>query len=189
MIAEIKEKIRALITDLATCQSEFFEYENSPIFTLCGTNINSIQKVLINGNELASGETYDFDSATNKITITATLNSGDQIEIAYCYQKYSDTEILEYIRASLVWLSIFSFCSDEDFELEEDNEIYPTPSNKEQDLIALISSILIKPDYESYKLPNLTVSYPRSMTKEERIEKLIIKFKRGLGIVDTIEFE
>ena len=189
MILEtIRTKIRALVEDISTCQTEVFKYEGSNIFPLCGENISSVTSVLKNGVELASGETYDLDSTNKTVTITATFADGDQVEIKYCSQKYSDSELDEFIRASLVWLSIYSYCSDEDFELEED-DIYPTPSNKEQDLIAFISSILIKPDYSRYSLPNLTVVYPRTMEKYIKIREIINRFRRGLGVNDVIEFE
>lgn len=187
MLAEIKDKIRALISDLSSVQSEVFTYTNSPIFTLTCENASSVNTVLVNGNALSSGETYDFDVNTKKVTLTATLNSGDLIEINYNYTKYSDAELTEYIKASLVWISIFAECCD-DFEIESD-EIYPTPSNKDEDLIALVASILIQPDYNSYKLPNLTVSYPRTMSKEVRIETLISRYNRGIGQMENIEID
>lgn len=187
MLAEIRDKIRALIADMSHAQSEFFDYTTSPIFTLSCENASSINTVLINGNPLASGETYDFDETTKKVTLTADLNSGDIIEINYNYTKYSEAELTEYIKASLVWISIFSECHD-DFEIEE-IEIYPTPTNKDEDLIALIASILIKPDYNSYKLPNLTVSYPRTMTKEQRIELLISRYNVGIGQMTVLELD
>ena len=57
------------------------------------------------------------------------------------------------------------------------------------DLIAVVASILIKPSYQSYKLPNKTVVYPKTVDKEEKIKKVINDFKSGLGIADTIEYD
>lgn len=116
---------------------------------------------------------------------------GDQIEVNYTYNKYSTSELNEYIRASLVWLSIFN-AIDGDFEVDDlsgnEIEINPTPDNRTNDMISIIASILIKPDYVSYSLPNVKVVYPRKMTKEEKIEKLISKFNLSKGISDTIEW-
>lgn len=186
MLTEIRDKVRALINDIGESQTESFTYSTSNIFELCGNNVTAVTQVLINGQPLASGETYDLDDGV--VTLTATLTAGDVVTITYTAYKYSDTELKEYIKASLVWISIFDDCSCEDFEIEDD-EIYPTPTNKHEDLIALISSIIIKPDYSQYKLPNLTVTYPKTVSKEERIEMIITRFRRGIGAMDTIEWD
>jgi hypothetical protein len=47
----------------------------------------------------------------------------------------------------------------------------------------------MKPDYSQYILPNLKVVYPRKMTKEERIEKLISQFQIGLGDNYILNFD
>lgn len=187
MIDKILGKIRALIED-APSQSdvETFTYTNSSVFTLAEDNIADITKVTKNGTELGSGE-YSYDSTTNELTITTSLADGDIIVVKYTFYKYSESELKEFIRASLVWISVFSYC-ETDFELE-DGDIFPTPDNKTTDLISLIASILIKSDWTSYKLPNLTVTYPRTMPKEERIEKLIKKFQSGLGICEIISWD
>jgi len=187
MITKIKEKIRALVEDFPKSDFETFTYGTSSIFTLSESNITTISKVLKNGNELGTGD-YSYDSVTNKIEIISSLTNGDIVEIDYTYNKYSDEELIEYIRASLVWITWYSDSDLADFELEN-GEIVPTPDNKATDLIALISSIIIKPNYSSYRLPNLTVTYPRRMSKEEKIQRLITKFERGIGlnVVITIE--
>jgi len=187
-LQDIRQKIRALVEDFGTrCNSpEVFSYEGSNIFTICVGVVNSIIKVTNNDVELGSGE-YSFDSTTNELTILSVLATDDIIKVYYTCNVYSDTELDEYIRASLVWLSIYSYCSGEDFEIETD-DIYPTPTNKERDLISLISSILIKPNYSMYKMPTVTITYPRTMSKEDRIEVMITHFKRGLGVNELIEF-
>jgi len=187
MLNTIRRKVRALIEDFANIKKDFetFEYTTSKIFTLSEPNISSIEKVLRNGTELGSGE-YIYDSTTNKIKIIVSLTQGDIIEVDYIFSKYSDTELNEYIRASLPWISIKNNY-DKCFELEtESNGIYPTPSNRESDLIAIITSIIIKPNYSIYRLPNLTVRYPKNMSKEEKIQRIISKFASGIGISDTI---
>jgi hypothetical protein len=186
MLPEIKTKIRALIEDLTKIDIEIFEYTTSSTFTLSEENISSIVKVDKNGIALGSGD-YSFDSTTNEIEITTGLSSGDIITVKYQYTKYSDTELIEYIRAALIWISLSALC-EKDFELETDY-IEPTPCNKEEDLIAIVSSILIKPDYSEYRLPNITVRYPRTMTKEERIQKLISKFYHGTGVNNILEWD
>jgi len=186
-ITKIKQKIRALIEDWEKSDLETFYYTNSSSWILSEENINSIIKVTKNNTELGSGE-YSFNTSTNEINISASLSSGDIIIVKYNYYSYSDNELDEYIRGALVWLSIFGH-EEHDYELEDDTDIYPTPSNEVTDLIALISSILIKPDYTEYRLPNRTVRYNNKATKEEKIEKLIMRFYSGIGVIDILEFD
>ena len=147
-------------------------------------NTESIVQVLKNGNNLGSA-TYDYNSDTNQIVITDSLSEGDLIFVKYTYYKYSNNEILGYIRSALVWISIYGDCED-DFELYEEY-IDPTPSNKELDLISIIASIIVNPNHSLYKLPNITVTYPKKVSKIEMIEQLINKFYRGLGVIEIIE--
>jgi len=187
MLAEIKTKIRGLIEDLEKSGFEYFTYTTSAIFRLAEENITSLTSVLLNGEELETGE-YSFDSDTNKITITVTgLSSSDIIEVNFKYYKYSDTELQEFIRSALVWISMFGH-SERDYELE-DNTIYPVPENRDEDLIALIASILIKPDYTTYRLPTVTVIYGGRMPKDQKIQKLLSRYTFGLGITGVLEFD
>ena len=185
MLTTLRTKIRALIGDFEKKGFEIFEYTTSKIFTLSESNISSILKVLKNESELGSGE-YDYDSTTNKIEILASLTQTDKIEVDYIFTKYSDTELTEYIRGALVWYSIDASIGD-DFELED--EIVPEPTSKQLDLIAIIASILIKPNYTTYSLPNMRVSYPGSMTKDEKIQDVISKFTSGIGVSDIITWD
>lgn len=183
MLSDIQTKIRALVEDIGKSDFEVFEYTNSAIFTIAQENI-TITEVLKNGTDLGSGD-YSFDSTTNKITIIASLILDDKIEIDYTYYNYSDSELKEWVRAALVWISIFSYC-ETDYELEDD--IYPTPDNKSTDLISLIASILIRPNYSEYNLPNLKVKYPKNIDKEEKIRKIIQSFRQGLGTNGILEY-
>jgi len=185
MLDTLREKIRALVADFSTSDFEVFSYTTSSTFTIAQENI-TITKVLKNAVELGSG-TYTFDEDTNKITITESLTSGNTVEVDYTFYKYSDSELNEYIRAALVWLSVFSYCST-DYELES-NYIYPTPDNKTLDLISIIASIIIKPNYSEYNLPNLKVKYPENISKDEKIRRIIQSFQIGLGIIEVIEYD
>jgi hypothetical protein len=141
MLETIKQKIRALIEDLPQKGFDTFTYTNYATFTLSEENILVITKVTLNGIELGTGE-YDYGSNTNKLTITKTgLTQGTIIIVDYTYNKYSETELTEFVRASLVWISLYSY-QETDYELDED-EISPTPDNKTTDLIALISSVFV----------------------------------------------
>ena len=187
MVENIRLKIRSLCEDNKKSGFETFVYTSSNIFTIAQSNI-VILKVLLDGIETND---YEFDEDTNKIEFTVS-GSYSVIEVDYTYTKYSDTELNDYIRASLVWISVYCY-DNMDYEFEEasggEDYIAPTPENRTTDLIALIASIIIKPDWSVYKLPNVTVQYPRNMPKEERIERLIGKFNMGLGISGIIQFD
>lgn len=189
MITNIRDKIRALVHDFSESGFETFIYTTVNIFTITQENI-TISKVLLNGEEI---DDYAFDEDTNKITIEISgLTSSDVIEVDYIYYKYSDTEIDGYIKASLVWVSVYSHDEkDYEYEVESSGEgtIVPTPENRTEDLIAIVASILIKPNYSSYKLPNVTVTYPEKLTKEEKIEKLVTKFNHGTGVNCILEWD
>ena len=185
MVTKIRQKIRALVSDFSLSGAETFTYATSSIFTIAQDNI-TISEVTVNGD--TSGITYTFSSTTNKVTISSTLSSNDVIEVDYTYNKYSNSELDEYIRAALVWISIFSPYTD-DFEIESGNIIVPTPDNRMCDLVSIIASILINPDYNQYKLPTMNVIYGGRIPKEDKIEKLLAKYNFGLGVAELIEYD
>lgn len=182
----ISTKVRSLIEDNLKTDFELFEYKTSTIFQLKEDNVQEISSVLKNRNDLESGETYNYDSDTKEITLTASLSSGDEIKVTYTYYKYSDSELIGYIRSALVWISIYGDC-ETDFEIE-DNDVEPTPENSESDLIAVIASILINPDWITKRLPNLTVIYPKTLSKQEKIKKIIRDFYKSPGIFNTLDW-
>ena len=186
MLTQVITKIKALVEDIAKSDFETFTYTDSSVFTLSEPNILSIVEVSKKGSALGSGE-YSYDLTTNKLTIINDLTQNDVIVVNYTYTKYSDIELTEFVRASIVWISVFGY-EETDYEIE-DGDFYPTPDNKTLDLIALISSIIIKPNYVTYNLPNLRVSYPRNLSKEQKIERLVQRFNSGLGISDVLEFD
>ena len=188
MITKIKTKIRGLIEDNVKTDFETFTYVDTEVFTISEENIDSITEVLVNGAEIGTGD-YSFNTTTNKITITVTgLAENDNIEVDYTYYKYSDTELTSYIRSALAWMSSFGY-GETDYEIEA-NGIYPTPNNRTTDVIALVTSILINPDYTRYQLPNsVTVVYNNRLTRYQKIEKLLSRFAMGVGDLDTLKID
>ena len=183
MLLELYDKIRALVGDaLPTPGFEIFEYTTTNIFTIASQNI-TITSVLINGTITSD---YTFNVENNKITVSASgLTSSDKIEVDFINFKYSTLELKEYIRAALTWISIFGG-DEKDFEIETDF-IVPTPDNPTEDLIAIIASILIKPNIVRKSLPGgITVVYPKMMSKEKVIEQLIVRYNRGIGVTGII---
>jgi len=154
-------------------------------FTLTRNNpVESTIKVYKGGTLLTSG--YTFDETTNKVTILLLeletgeeLESGDSILIYYsCYEKYSDTELEGFIGAALIYLSVGKYGN---FIIGSADLIFPTPSIKEENLIAMIVSIIIKPPISSIRTPELTINFPERLSKDEKISRLIDNFTKCLG--------
>lgn len=185
MLAELYTKTRAHCGDFGKSSYEIFEYTTKNVFTVAQSNI-SITLVLINGVPTSD---YTFDATTNKITITASgLASTDKIEVDFTYNKYSTSELKEYIRSALGYISIYAK-DEKDMEIEDEG-IYPTPSNAMEDLIAIIASIIILPNFSRKSLPGgITEVYPRTKSKDKIIEEKIVRFNRGLGVTGIIELE
>lgn len=183
------EKIRALTEDFVQSNTEVFTYESSKIFTLAEPRIISVIETLFNGVEPQSGQSATFDATTNDITIVNDdLVANDVISIKYTFSQLSDSELFSYIRAALVWLSIYDNSS-ETYKLSTSGLIIPTPSPKTIDLVCIIAAILIKPDYISYKTSNMSITYPTKITKEEKIQDMVQGFKSGIGVIGIIEYD
>lgn len=182
-LSDLVESVRYLIEDFGETDTYVDEYENSNIFTLPEENATAVSDVRVNG--VSSGVSYSYNSSTNKVTITSALSSGDSIEIDYSYySNYSESEIKKYIRSALLHLSTKNY-----FDFTVENEIiYPAPLKKEQNLIAMIASVLIKPDNNSYSLPDIRITVPRgSLSTHDLISKIVaISKKNSHGVFDIL---
>jgi len=183
-VQTIIEKIRDIIGDNSTKAIDVFEYLTSDIFTLSEANpIESSLSVLVNGNLHNGSGKWSFDSSSNKITVDD-LSVSDIVEIDYnTYLKYSDEEIKQYIRAALVYISTEKY---KDFKNQSDY-IFPTPIEKEENLIALVASILIKPPVKSYRTPEFSISFEEPLSKEQKIKRLVKQYKSYLGTIDYVD--
>ena len=176
-LTTIETLTRYLLDETAKTQvpGDIFTYGASSIFTLTETNAISVSDVLV--NDESSGVAYTYNSSTNKATITSSLTSGDTIEIQYSYYpNYSSNEIQNYVRASIVHLSVNGYYT---FEIGSDSVVYPEPDENEKNLIALITAILIEPNNKTYRLPDITVQVPNPLSKDDMIRKAISVFKLG----------
>jgi hypothetical protein len=175
-MTEIVAFVRILLGDISTSNSnspDIFTYGSSKVFSLTESNVIAISSVTI--NDVATTN-YTFSTTTNKLTISASLTSGDIIEVIYTYYpNYSTTEIENYIQSALVYLGTHHF---EDFMLESNNEIYPEPTTEEEKLIALITATLIEPDNKSIRLPDISINVPTDLPLGQKIAKIIAGFKR-----------
>ncbi|MHA1437849.1 MAG: hypothetical protein ACTSPD_09730 [Promethearchaeota archaeon] len=190
MLTNIIAKIRGLTEDFERTTSDIRRYVSSKIFTLNQEHPNLLVTTYINNLPLESGQSATLDTSTNKVTVVANLVIDDVLEFKYTYYcKNSDELLKQYIISALVWISLYG---DEDFELEDadgDSYVYPTPNNKEEDLIAVIASILINPNFETYKFGNVSMSYPKDTPKGEKIKGIIQDFYSCEGVWCTLELD
>lgn len=178
----IIRKIRDLLNDNYDTQSDLFTYYASKIFTLTQPNALSTSIIVYKNGVVWANTNYSFNSITNKLTVTGTIVSGNTLEIFYStYKRYSDNVLSGYIGAALTHLSVEQYKT---FTITS-SIIFPTPSACEENLIALIASILIIGTITSYKTPELTITFAETDSVSNKIQKTIRNFNKAFG---TIEF-
>jgi hypothetical protein len=182
-MTEIINFVRILLGDISTSNNDspdIFIYGASNIFTLTESNVISISSVSISHSGVETVTTdYVFSTTTNKITINASLTSGDIVTVIYTfYPNYSDTEIKNYINSALVHLGVHHY---EDFNVESNDEIYPQPTVAENKVIALLTATLMEPDNKGIRLPDVTISVPTDLPLSDRIGRIIGGFKKDNG--------
>ena len=182
LVSDIIPKVRYLIGDILTEDSDLFSYENSSVFTLSEDNVSEVLEVYKNGAVLAES-LWSF--SLGKVTVLAALSVGDSIEVKFnFYSNYSDTEIEGYVDSALTHLSVNNY---KDFLIKgTTSTIYPEPSDKELKLIALITSLLISPDNRTYTLPNIKMSVPSDLPTIDKIRKTISIFKHNKADIFSI---
>lgn len=177
-VTDITTLVRHLITDFSQSMipGDVFTYTTSNVFTLTEQNVNAVSAVLVNDVEIGDSE-YSFDSTNNKVTVTASLSSGDTVEIQYTYYpNYSDTEIENYIKGAIIHLSVNNYYT---FEIDTDGDMYPDISEREKNLISFVTATLIEPENQSYRLPDITITNPKSLPTRDLISKSIAIFKHN----------
>lgn len=178
-LANIVAKIRNLIGENLVADKDIFTFESSRVFSLGDVNVSAITAVLVNGTEEAESGQWSYDEDTNKLTFenSFTFTVGDVIEVQYTkYPNYSDTELEAYAKAALTHISA---CQYKTFFMAS-GYVTPTPSEAEENLIALVASIIIKPDNKSYKLPDIGIQVPlNSSSTQDMIRQAIVRFKKS----------
>jgi len=184
-LTNIESIVRNLIGDDSHTMSpgDIFIYSTSAVFTLTESSVISVSTVLHNDAELGSGE-WSYDSDTNKVTVSASLTSSDIIEIRYTYYpNYSVTEIQNQVKSAISHLSINNYKT----WIIQNDTIFPEPEEREKNLIGVIASILINPPIQVYRLPDITLNYPREINMHDKISKTISIFKKNVhGVFDII---
>jgi hypothetical protein len=188
-MTEIITKVRNLIDDgLKIDGRDVYNYEtssSSKIFTLTESNISSSTIIVYKNGVVWAASNYSYSSTTGKLTITGTLVVGDILEVIYSYYaKYSDTELQGFIRGAISYLSADHYKC---FIVKPPALIFPTPTESEENLIAIIATIIIKGDVVSYRTPELTILFERGDSKEKKIKKFIRQFKKTFGVLDYID--
>lgn len=184
----IISKIRDILEENLTDSKDFFTYISSDVFTLSEPNIYEVTTVLVNDAELGSAE-WSFNASTNKVSIESgvAINEGDTIEIQYSYYpNYTDNEITAFVKSALYHLSINNYST---FFVDASSRVQPEPTEKQKNLIAMIASVLIRPENRTYRLPDITIQAPTdSLSREDKIRKIITIFKKdGTGIFSLLD--
>lgn len=181
---EIRTLIRSLLGDNSVSSSYITTYETSNVFTLDESNVNSIIDVYV--NDISSGITHSYSSTSNKVTITSSLTAGDTIQIDYTYYpNYSDTELTGYIQAALINIGLNNYYT---FKYDSTTDaIYPEPSDKERNLIAVVTALIIDKPINALRLPDITINFPSDESLDTKISRAISKFKHNShGIFDVV---
>lgn len=180
-------KIRDLTHDLATSIQDVFQYTTSKIFPLSEANVITTSIIVYKNGVLYASSNYSYSITTGKLTVTGTLVSGDSLEINYsAYVKYSDTEIKSYIRQALMYLTAERYRT---FITNPDDTIFPTPCEAENDLIALIATLLFGCTVSSYKTPEFSVTLENDIPRPMQIKRLIAQFKKAYGKIKYIDLD
>jgi len=176
MITKLLTKLRVILQDNSQSSFESFTATASRTFTITQDNVVEITEVTVAGTAIASSE-YSYNSGSQTITIDeGKVSVNDSVIIYFDYTKYSDTVLTDYLRSALSYMDVYTYPIS--FIIESnDGDVFPIPNVKEQNLISMVASILVKPDYSEYRTSTILIRYPRTKTKEEKIEQLISRFK------------
>jgi len=167
--------LRAILGDEIRNGVDIAQYNTSTVFSLSEPNTQTVTSVSV--NDESSGVVYSYDSTLQKVTVTSSLLTDDIIEIDYTYySNYSDTELVGYIKHALGYVAINQYAT---WEFKADNNIYPTPSFAEQNLIAMIAGVIIDPENKSIKTPDFSVTIKNPLSTSDTISKLIAVFKKS----------
>lgn len=182
----IVAKVRDLIVDNYKYNSEIQEYYGgAKIFPLQSANIDSTSLVVYKNGTVWADSNYSYDSDTSQVTVTGTLTAGDNLRFAYnAYEKYSDAELQGYIRAALYRLTAEKYKT---FAVKPPSIIFPTPSEIEEDLIAIIASLLISGSIRSYRTPEFSITFEDGISVDKKITKLIQQYTKAYGYFDYID--
>lgn len=184
ILTNIETLVRPLVGDFSTAGIDIFTYGASAVFTLTEPNVITPLTAVLT-NEVESGTTFTFDSSVNKMTVTSSLSSGDTVQATYnFYPNYSSTEITNYIQGALSHISINNYATY--IITGSTDEIHPEPTEREKHLIAVVTSLLMKPDNRTIRLPDMTITVPKDLPTNKKIAATISHFKRNIHGIFSI---
>jgi hypothetical protein len=174
-IEQITSFLRSILGDTLRNGTDIFQYTTSNVFTLTESNAQSVESVSV--NDVSSGILYTYEEDFQRVTITSSLITNDIIEMNYTfYSNYSDSELLGYIRHALGYVSLHQYAN---WSIKEDDNIYPTASDAELNLIAMIAAVIINPENRSIRTPDFSITVKNPMSISDMISKIIAVFKKS----------
>lgn len=181
-------KLRDLLNDnLSVVPDDIQSYlGGAKVFTLNYMSIDSTTLVVLKNGVTWASSNYTYSATTGKVTVSGTLSTGDVLTFQYsAYLKYSDTELRGYIRSSVYHLSVEKY---KVFTIKTDNVIFPTPSEAEESLIAIVAALIIKGNVKSYRTPEFTINFDTdNMSIEKKIRQTLKQFKKTYGSITYID--
>ena len=184
-VSTILRLVRSLLKDrLNSTGRDSYIFLGSGLFTLSEDYPSSSTiKVYKNGTLLTTG--YSYNASTNILTISAILATNDIILICYSYyDKYSDSEITDYIESSFLYFNQFGYRKT--FKLDDARTEVLTidginPTAKECYQIAVISAICIDPQNIEIRTKDFTVTAMEKESKSELIARALNQFATWYG--------
>lgn len=184
-LSTIRRLVRAHLKDrLSPHGRDTYIFAGSASFTLTEDYPDSTTIVVYkNGTVLSSG--WSYNSSTNILTISALLATNDIILITYSfYDKYSESEITDYIESSLCYFAQFGYRKL--FKLNDARDAVLTidgvnPTAKECYEISIITAINIDPKNIEIRTKDFTVTAEEKESKSDLIGKAMMQFTTWYG--------
>jgi len=192
-VSFIKRIVRSLLRDqLQTDGRKSYTYQGIAVFTLPDDFPDSSTITVYKNGVALSVSDWTYSSTNNTVTISASLTTNDAILITYhYYDKYSDTEILNYVEASLAIFANYSYPKTFLLNTNRDavvtyNGINPTLTECYQ--IAVITSINIDPRNIDIRTKEFSISAEEKKSKSELFGEAFQKFGLAGGGLFLGEF-
>jgi hypothetical protein len=131
--------------------------------------------------------TANYSYSAGIVTVTGNLTAGDSLRFDYsAYSKYSDTELQGYIRSACYYLTAEKYKT---FAIKPPTLIFPTPTEDEEALLAIIACILINNSIRSYRTPEFTINFNEDESKDKKIRRAVANFKKSFGYIDYVDLD
>jgi len=161
------------------------DYITSKIFALQYANIDSTSLLVYKNGVLWANTNYSYSSTTGKVTVTGTLVVGNVLLFTYnAYERYSDTELQGYVRSALYHLTAGQYKT---FTIRPPTFIFPTPTESEESLIAIVATILMKGSIKQYRTPEITITFEENLSVDEKINRAINLYKKSYGVYTYVD--